>query len=157
MKLLLFTVAETAIIDAQQNQISIINLLESIGAPTFPIAHPRVCVVAIFAKEGAESEIQKFSIKATLAGNLLFEFGATVDFQSQRITHAIVRMPVLVLPAPGEATFAIEHGGEVCGTWSIDVANLSPTDAATMQTKPSSAKNGGTRPRKPRAKMPTSA
>lgn len=122
MEVTLLVCAESSSLDQATNNLSILNVVEGLNAPIFPVALP-LTVVAILRRKKNESATQTLRLRILLDGQQqpLFDAPLPIDFQGKLKSRAIGRIQTLVIPEPGSMRVTILRKKEILGEWQIDV------------------------------------
>ena len=106
-----FIVAESVLHDARSNSISAVNILEELLAFSFPIAIPKLSVIAALERSSDEPEKPECRVKCTFNGAEVFNNSIEVDFQGLLRTRAILDFQGLPVLEAGQLEFSINSGG----------------------------------------------
>jgi len=150
MKLLFFACADTAIVDARNNRVSLVNLIEELNAPTFPAVHPYLNIFALLEREPNEKAKAIGKLKLSFGDQTLVSTNIDIDFQGQLRTRVVAMMQGVVFEKPGRLLIELRVGNRV-GRWVVPVSAASPPQIAApmMGTIQSSEKTiGAKKPRK---------
>jgi hypothetical protein len=134
MRALLFAVCDNALLDANTNAVSLINILSDLHAAGFPIAIPRLAVVGMFERADNEPDVNNLQLKINLNGMEIANVPWPIDFQGRLHAQGTANLQGLVVVAPGVLRFGVEVGAQN-HFWDIDVHALGPT--ADLFTQPS--------------------
>jgi hypothetical protein len=126
VKLLTFVCCEQVIQDVRHNSMSLINLLEDIAAPSFPMAMGRLTAYGFLEKESSDREVQVGRLRATINDQQIADLEVNFDFQGKPRTRIIGELQGFPILAPGRLKFAILAGDPLTelGEWVIHVSSL---------------------------------
>jgi hypothetical protein len=108
LRLALF--AETIIRDAETNAMTIVNLIDNLTAPAFPMGLGKLSVLFVMRRDDGDprnaSGVLTFELDAIELGQL----PVSLDFEDKPQTRLMVVFQGLVIPAPGtlRATLTID-------------------------------------------------
>jgi hypothetical protein len=134
MELELFAVAENVIVDQFTNQLTIVNVLEGVGAEKFPVQLSRLHVATLLRLvpedfgEDWQAVIRVASPGAPVPASFALNFQVVEGSTRQRLTHRIDGLPAF---AEGQITFELLINGKHFATHVLDV-RLSSPQAATL-------------------------
>lgn len=121
--------ADVVILDQFLQTISIVNLLEAIHPERFPIVIPRVCCLAILAREAADVAESTGRMVIKLGDTELARSPFDIKFKADQLrTRALVVVQGLLIPGPGTVRATFELNDARLGTWDISF------DSAPAQT-----------------------
>ncbi|MBV6493791.1 MAG: hypothetical protein LDLANPLL_01814 [Turneriella sp.] len=123
MKIRNFLISERVIRDIGTNNISLINILENISAPRFPIAINQLFIYFQLAKtEDAEKDLQKIEniqMQIFMDSEIINESTVAFDFFGRESATGIMNVGGLLLKKPGTLRFQFSLEGKF--TESCDV------------------------------------
>src|SRR5881394_1281092 len=122
MRAVISLVAQGIIRDAQTNNISAFNILESITAEGMPVFIPNLAFFVLWERQPDEGPIHEATLNVRLDHNVLVSVGARVDFQTFVRARSINQLAGLVLPTTGELVFEmlIQNGPRAAYTVMIN-------------------------------------
>jgi hypothetical protein len=142
----LLACASTALIDNATNSLSLIEIMEAIESPGFPVAIPRLVAVWLKAKDGTDPETSDFFMEMTFPGAERRIYPMHVDFQGQLMHRSIVMLVGIPVTEPGEISISVlSQSNKRIANLAIPV-RLSPT-AQLVQEPPSTTAAKKTRRR----------
>ena len=138
MELVLIACAESAAIDMSTQRVSLFNLLEEIGAASFPVILPHVSLISIFPRRANESENPSLQLRVTLDGQkqALFEAPLEVQFQGKLRARNLTSLQGMPIPSTGLMKVEIRSKSRVLGTWNVQVGRIGQQQV-TRQLSPS--------------------
>jgi hypothetical protein len=129
MRLLLFTCAETCVLDQLTNRSSLFNLLEEIVTPTFPVAIYSVAIFSLWERDESEPDTEaRLTVK--LNTHELMQAPIALAFQGKLRCRALVTVHGLVVSEHGNLIFEVASGGSVVGAWTVIVQRVSEAGQA---------------------------
>lgn len=117
----LFFCSDSAAIDARFNTLSVFHIMEQLNAPAFPMAIPRLTVVALLSKEEADPPVFQLQLQIFLGVQQLFAGPVHGNFFQQLSTRTVIEVNGLVIPAPGELRLVLINGEQPLGSWTVRV------------------------------------
>jgi hypothetical protein len=118
-------VAEGVIRDAETNNVSVYNILESITAQGFPLFLSKLGFLAVWEKETTDPIIYRANFSITLNEQQLYAQDIPLDFQNNIRLRSIITVQGVVIPQPGQMNFRLT-------TESGQVANFTLTAQAVQ-------------------------
>jgi len=100
MKLRAFVVSDSAVIDRRTNALSIFNIHGEITAESFPVAIPRLTIIAVVERREDEEERPDLVLRIKQGNDRLFEQRFSVDFQGKEVARHIIELRGLVVSRP---------------------------------------------------------
>jgi len=116
--------AETIIRDGETNSISIINVLENVNSPSYPILLPKLSVLWILKRTENDPEIFDAEIIFKIGEHELNRFPLGINFQGSIHTRNIAALNGYVITEPGILTIELKMVEVVLSTYSIDLLIL---------------------------------
>ena len=113
--------AESVIRDAETNNISIINILESISAESYPIMIQRSALYTVLTREEGDDESPDLKFVLYNNDDVIKEHKLRVNFRGKNKTRTIIRLGGLPFDNPGEAHFAVFIDDRELGRYSIEL------------------------------------
>jgi hypothetical protein len=133
----LFAVCESVIIDQMTNQLTMVNVIETVKAASFPIQMPIACVVSLMRVDPEDIGVHwQARIKVTVPGgesqshDLPANFAIPSAVKRHRIIHKVEGLPAF---QPGQIVLQLLINGEKKATHIIEVEH---DDAAASAGKP---------------------
>lgn len=131
-------VAEKAIVNQNTSVLSVIEIVEEIGAPFFPLVLPRVNAVFSFQREQTDPDSASLQLKASTADVTIVEQTFNVAFSGKekgRVTFEFQGFPV---PQSGLLVFVVSDGERTLAKWTILVKQtVQVGTAGGQEIKPS--------------------
>ncbi|WEK35146.1 MAG: hypothetical protein P0Y53_21870 [Candidatus Pseudobacter hemicellulosilyticus] len=99
--------AEKAMRDADNDNLSVFNILDDVIAAGFPITLNRLSIVNFFSREDGDPE--KVAVELNIFNNdqLIGEYQVKIDFRGRLKTRAIIQFGSFELAGPGITRFVI--------------------------------------------------
>jgi len=120
----LFFCSDSAALDVRYNTISAFHILEDLNAPTFPIAIPRLAVIAMFSRAEEDPSNVDLQLQILLGPQQLFATPVPLSFVQQLHARTILEISGFVVPSPGSLVFALRNGETLIGSWAIRVNQI---------------------------------
>jgi hypothetical protein len=136
--------ADSTVIDARTNAISAFHIMEQLNSPAFPVALPRISIIALLTREEADPSEKELQLQIYLGAQRLFAGPMPVAFVQQLSTRAIVDLHGLVIPAPGDVRVVIANEEAALGSWVIKVNQVGqPEMQMHLPVQPAQGENRG--------------
>lgn len=126
MKTILLACAESALLDANTNRVSLINIHDELSSPQFPFLIPLFSVLAVTKRENDEEDECSCSIRISLGEQTILDAPVLVNYQGGDIHRSIVGLHGLVITGPGTLRIQLLHNALEIGEWQIPVKQLEP-------------------------------
>lgn len=127
MKTVLLACAESTLLDANTNRVSLINIHDEISSPQFPFLIPLFSVLAITKKEDGEEDEGSCTIRISLGDQVVLDAPILVNYQGGEIHRSMLGLHGLVIAGPGTLKAQLLHNDVEIGVWQIPVKQLTPT------------------------------
>lgn len=124
MKAIICLAAMDVIRDADSNNISAINILESLSSQGFPFLLQVMAFFASFERTEDEPGDWEGQFRIALDGEELLNRPFAVGFQGQLRTRSIIRLQGLVLPKAGTLTFELDIANGPSPSYSVSIQAL---------------------------------
>jgi hypothetical protein len=121
MDLTLLICCETCVQDVRTNVLSIFNLIDELAASAFPVAIPKLTVVAALRRTMEEPAVLSTRLRGTLNNQQLFDLELPLDFQTKPRTRAIGEMQGVLIPAAGRLRIGLYRDQAELGGWDIEI------------------------------------
>jgi len=122
MKLRTLITCDISLLDQRRNSLSLINIIDEINSPSFPIFLPNLSVVSIIEKEQGDPDvIGDCAISITLGDQVILSVPMPIQFQGKSRVRSVADVSGFVIPAAGTLKIAVLHGQNELGTWPIPV------------------------------------
>lgn len=110
------------LLDARSNRISVINVLDELVSPGFPVIIPKLSLCFVLARGQGDPDEVQLSIRATLGEAELMQGPVPCNFQSAPNTRLYMNFHGFAVSGPGELRFSLRMpGGQELGAWSLEV------------------------------------
>jgi hypothetical protein len=119
MRVMLFALAEAAIIDQRSNLLSVINIIEEINASAFPLLIPRSAVVLMAARNADEPEQMECVVTAKLDQEVLFNIPTPLNYQGRLRLRYVTEMQGVLIPRAGNFTLTLMKNNVETASWSL--------------------------------------
>jgi hypothetical protein len=127
MKVQIFAVSETAVIDQSSNRVSLFNLFENSNAVSFPIIIQSMTIVASIVKEDEDGDDGlNLSVRISIDEESIFEFPAEVAFLGQKLARSITHLQGMVITKPGLMRFELMQQGNALANWDVRIVPTGP-------------------------------
>src|SRR5580704_2681483 len=104
--------AQSVVTDKTTNQVSVINIYETVIPPSIPFIIPAMALFAQFEKEESDPVELTFTLIIRLAGNLLYNQPIAISFiEPESKNNTTVNMQGLLINQPGILSFNVEYAG----------------------------------------------
>ena len=123
--------SEVAIVDKFTNDLTIINVLDTIQATSFPQWHGELVVSAVIVRMPNEASEVELNLVLSKGRKPLQSFPFVADFGEMLRHTAIIRMHGIGIQGPGELVLALKHGAKTLASFSIDVTAMSKSASAS--------------------------
>lgn len=128
--------AEKVIREVGSNKISLINILETINSPGFPLFIPELACLFITKRSQKDPNILSCTIRISLDGKELNRMPGKISYEDKLLNRFILRMNGLVIPKPGtlRISFLKENNREI-GFWEIMVKSTGKPKTKKQQSQ----------------------
>ena len=120
----LFTCAESVVVDIETNRLSLFNLMEELGAASFPVVIFPIAFVAAFTRTPDEPDDPPLKLLIKIDDEVLFQVAPASPFRGHLRSRAIWRMASLVIPKPGVLRATLHTGELLLGKWEMTVQQV---------------------------------
>jgi hypothetical protein len=125
VKLQLLTCAQTTVVDQKTNALSVINILQEINSPVFPVATPGFTIASILWRETTEpNEPTDIAVKMRLNGKEIMNVPIAANFQGRLGLRHVGSVQGLLIEEPGELRVSFQAGEEPLGEWVILIRHV---------------------------------
>lgn len=145
----LFAVASNVIIDSHTNQLSLIEVLETIDALTFPLLIPNFTVVWVKRREASDPPTMLCELQIWRKNEKRASFPINIDFQNSSVHRSIAKLTSIVIGEPGEIELRMMHNALICATMTIPIHAISPATTKIDVAAPIATPRKVVRKRKP--------
>lgn len=124
LKCNLLFVAEKAIIDRDNSNLSIINVFDDIAAESYPILFHNFTIIAYLEKDDTDTE-DKQTVGFKMFNNSfqVVEQKIKIDFRGKHKSRAIIQFTGIPFNEPGKASFLVMDAHEnTIGEYSISLS-----------------------------------
>lgn len=126
MKTILLACAESTLLDANTNRVSLINIHDELSSPQFPFLVPLFSVLAVTKNEGGEADEGSCTIRISLGDQTVLDAPVLVNYQGGDIHRSMLGLHGLVITGPGMLRVQLLHNEAEIGEWQIPVKQLAP-------------------------------
>ncbi len=131
-------VAETAIRDAETNNVSVIALLEQMQPAGFPFVLPMLTLVWALERDPEDPPTVSAEFLFFLNEVQIHSFRMDLDFQNSMRARALLRIGGLVLAGPGLFKVSFRREGTEMAFYTIEITgHRTITERATTSPSPS--------------------
>jgi Family of unknown function (DUF6941) len=120
--------AHKIIRDAETNAISIIELIENIGARRFPIIVPQLTCLFRLVRAPSDSEQVDCIVTLSLGNNELLRQPVRVDFQRKVTTRVILNLIGVPFMTTGSVKIQLSIGDQLVGFSEFEVSQTGPPE-----------------------------
>jgi hypothetical protein len=113
--------AQIVVQDIQTNNVSLINILESLTLAGFPTALSPVSFVATWEREAADPAQVEGDLVLRLGNEVLTQLHITVNFNDGLRTRTVFVIGALFLGRPGSLVFSIVLNGGVAVEYPVEI------------------------------------
>jgi len=124
LNLKLLLCADSNSLDSRSNTISAFHILEDFNAASFPVALPRVTVVAMVDREETDPSDIELQLRVYLGDKELFAGPFALNFAQRLSARALIEMQGIVVPNPGVLSFVLLNADQIFGSWAIRVSQI---------------------------------
>lgn len=121
MRAIISLVAQTVVRDADNNAISVFEILEQITAVGFPLLVQNMVFFVLWEREEGEPGQRDAQLAIKLGEHDLFNHALELNFGDKLRLRSINRLKGLVLPAPDDLTFTIDAGAGIIASYTVSV------------------------------------
>lgn len=115
---------ERTILDAQNNQSSIIGILEEIHSQGFPLVIPAVSCLFMIRRDVSDNSRPDSALLVKLNEDQTFKSPVQVDFGEGIKTRVFLTVNGMVVAGPGQLRFQLECENRIVGDWLIEVKKI---------------------------------
>lgn len=133
MKTIFLACAESTLLDANTNRVSLINIHDELSSPQFPFLIPLFSVLAVTKKEDGEEDEGSCAIKISLENETVLDAPILVNYQGSDVHRSVLAMHGLVITSPGTLKIQLLHNDAEIGEWQIPVKLLAPAISVNGQ------------------------
>ena len=126
MKTVLLACAESTLLDANTNRVSLINIHDEVASPQFPFLIPLFSVLAVTKKADEEGDECSCAIRISLGDHVILDTPVLINYQGGSIHRAMLGLHGLVITGPGILKVQLLHNEAEIGDWQITVNQLAP-------------------------------
>ena len=124
MKCIMSFAAQGIIRDAQTNNISAFNILETLSSPGFPLFIQKIFFFSLLVKENDTENLFDLNLIVKNNEQNLLETPIKADFQDQMRNRQIIEIGGMPIPAPGILSFHLmKESTELC-SYSIEIQQV---------------------------------
>jgi hypothetical protein len=116
--------AETTVRDAQNNLVSIFNIIEDIVSQSFPLAIPKISCFFLVVREDNDPESEEFSLRFTIDNEETNRFPVQGNFQGKLRNRITTVVHGLLVPRPGCFSASLWLSEDKLGQWDINVKQI---------------------------------
>lgn len=122
MRSIIALAAEVVIRDAENNSISVFNILEGVVAEGFPMLVPRVAHLVLWEREAREGAVRQGRLSVHLDERQLFSQPLVIDFQQFFRSRTISIIQGLVIPGPGQLRFSLSIDDGPTAVYTVPIS-----------------------------------
>ena len=138
MRSIICLAAQGVIRNAEDNNISVFNILEGITAEGFPLFIPQITFFCTFKERTPAEEAHHVGhFAATLSGRNIHEMDVDINFEVHLKSRVILLVRGLVLTNPGTLSFSLTFPTGVSANYTIEANAVTAAEAqATPSRQP---------------------
>jgi len=121
MKVSLFTLCESAVIDQRSNRLSIFNLIEEFNTIGLPAVYPKVTVVIVLDRKSGEKNFD-ITLSISQGRKNIFNQDIAIKFQGKLRIRQLIEMLGFTITDSKEVTFTISKGKTKLSSLKLKVA-----------------------------------
>lgn len=128
--------AEKVIREIGSNKISVINIIEAIGAPGFPLFIPELACLFITERSQEDPNVLNCTIRISLDGEELNRKPGKISYEDKLLNRFILKINGLVIPKPGtlRISFLKKNNNEI-GFWEVMVKSTGKSKTKKQQSQ----------------------
>lgn len=130
MRTLVAVAAESIVRDADDNTVSVINIIEGIAAQGFPTLIQRLAFFVLTEREANEAQVHNGHLTIQLGNQQLLRVPAEMNFQNKLRHRSMNRIGGLIIPQPGRLTLTLDMGNAYSASYSFSVEPTAEAAAA---------------------------
>ena len=139
MRSIICLAAQGVIRNAEDNNISVFNILEGITVEGFPLYIPQVTFFVLLERTLAEEGHVVGHFAATLSGRNIHELDVDINFQGQLRNRVIMSIRGLVLPNPGTLSFSLTFPTGLSANYVVEANAVAGAEAQASPSLPPQA------------------
>jgi len=122
MNVLLFTCAQSAVVDSRTNRLSLFNLLEELNATSFPCTISGLALTLVMLRTPEEPEEAFVTIQSTQEGRVLSGFSIALQFHRHLRTRVVADLNGLTAIGPGVIELSVLSPSQIImASWKVKV------------------------------------
>ncbi|MGQ0546295.1 MAG: DUF6941 family protein [Betaproteobacteria bacterium] len=122
--------ADNVIVDQQTNNTSLIEVIEEITAPAFPLVIPRLCVFFLLEKQEGDQDRIQGEVRFTSNGVETNRFAMDVNFQGKLRARQIVMLGGFLVREPGILKTSLIIGEREIASYEVPVMGVAAPQVA---------------------------
>ncbi len=131
-----FLCADSAVIDARSNSVSLFQIIEQVNAASFPTILPRVTVFSLLLREATDPSDVQLQLQVHCGNQQIFSGPMTANFAQRLQAKSVVEMHGFVVPTPATLRFVLRNGENIIGSWEIPVTQVGRPTGVQMVFPP---------------------
>jgi hypothetical protein len=116
--------ARSAVLDRFTNRLSIINVVDELRSPSFPVWIPDLVVVAMWSRDKQDRATFTARLEVTLDRRVLLKQDHEIDFATGLISRSIIALNGITIPATGILRFRLLVGRKRLAEYWVGVGTL---------------------------------
>ena len=113
--------AESIVVDARTNNVSVFNIMDELSAESFPIFLQRFTVLTVLERDDDNDSTIECFLRITLADEEILNQAFDINFQDKKRTRNIVTLGGMTVLRPGTLEVSFWLGEERLGQYQIVV------------------------------------
>lgn len=119
-------VGSRVIRDATDNRLSVIDILDDMNVPLYPIVMGRLTILWTLSRAPDDPAELPGAIAIRLNDEQLFQTEVAINFQDQQTTRTILAIGGMVIPTPGVLQFVFTQGPTEHTRYEVRLGALPP-------------------------------
>jgi hypothetical protein len=122
MNVLLFTCAQSAVVDSRTNQLSLFNLLEELNAASFPCTISGLVLILVMLRNPEEPDEAFVTVQSMQEGRVLSGFSLALQFHRHLRTRVVADLNGLTAIGPGVIELSVLSPSQtLMASWKVKV------------------------------------
>lgn len=124
IKCILAVGGSKAMLDARNNQASIVGIIEEVSSQGFPTSPFNIDCLYFLTRDESDPASPESSLVVKLNGDQIFKNPVRVGFGENLRTRTFVTLNGIVATHPGTLEFELECNGSIVGSWTAQVKKI---------------------------------
>jgi hypothetical protein len=122
----LIAIAETVLLDATTNSMSLIKIFEQFFPAGYPMLLPRFVVFAMFERDPGDPAVNQAEIQIKLDAEVIAGHRAELNFGGGLLNRAVLQFESFVIPRPGSVRAVAIIGDQSLESYPIRAVPAGP-------------------------------